>query len=151
MAKLPNYGILYLRYLKSTFSLYAYIFITFAPFIIGALLQNGEKGFNGYGAGGTGNNDFYFSFLSKLEYIGKHIENLVVYFQGILNFSNDIAWIACLFIYSIVIYNILFFTLFCITELTYLKQRLRGLNTQEIQEENRINRLKEHIKHKDDY
>lgn len=147
MKTLPNYFYLYLRFLKAHFSLYIYLFLTFAPLVIGGI-ANGAKNGIGFGINSTvDSDDFIFQLVHLIEEIGIILNK----FFSIFGFSKDITDLISFGTYSILLYLTVYFIVFAMIELNYLKYRLKGLSTQEIQETIKNEKIKSNKKDKNDY
>lgn len=149
MKKLPNYFVLYCKFLKEYYHVYYQLMLTFFPFVLGAILDRNYKDTIvgvGYAFGKT-ENDIIFGFLDFIEVVGAKILDFYLYF----GLSKDVANLCGLITYSCGITLLFYFIFFFLLELYLLKYRLKGLTTQEIIELKKIQRLKSSIKDKNDY
>ncbi len=135
MKKLPNYGMLYLRFLKATFDLRLFIALPLIQFVLLMVFGSPSK------------NTDYFSIVHFVEMICKGFGD----FYMLIGIPNNIAEISAFVSYVIFTYLVFIGFLFIILELRYLRWRLQGYSTQEIDEILEKKRALKNIKNKDDY
>jgi hypothetical protein len=135
MKKLPNYGMLYLRFLKTTFDLRLVLFFPLIQFVILMVFGSPSK------------NTDYFSVANHLMMFLKSIGD----FYMLIGIPYNIAVISAYVSYVVFTYLIFMGFLFIILELRYLRWRLKGYSTQEIDEILEKRRAEKNIKNKDDY
>lgn len=147
MKKLPNYFVLYCKFVREHYHVFHQLMLTFFPLIFGAILSGTEKGIDGHGALGTSHNELTYAVLDVIKNIGDTLFGFYLFF----GLSKDVAEISAFITYSCGITLVFYFLFFALIELSWLRHRLNGLTTQEITNKMERERNTPRVKDENDY